>query len=255
MGLQAEHITFGYTQADILRNVDLQVEAGEILALLGPNGTGKTTLLKCAGRLLVPREGQTTVDGENIAQMSAKKRARYVGYVPQSTMDVFPGTVADTVLTGRMPYVDFRITRRDKDIAFSVIQQMGLEDLAFRNINRLSGGQRQRVFIARALAQEPRVLLLDEPTSSLDLKNQMMTLQIIRKVAKEKNLAVVISIHDLNLAAMFCDKVMILKESDVFAFGTPKTVITAENIEAVYGVHASVDYTQGVPHMRLLDQE
>ena len=255
MGLQAEHITFGYTQTDILRDVDLQVEAGEILALLGPNGTGKTTLLKCIGRLLLPRQGQTMVDGENIAQMSARKRARYVGYVPQSTMDVFPGTVADTVLTGRMPYVDFRMTKRDKNIAFSVIRQMGLEDLAFRSINRLSGGQRQRVFIARALAQEPRVLLLDEPTSSLDLKNQMMTLQIIRKVAREKNLAVVISIHDLNLAAMFCDKVMILKESDVFAFGTPKEVITAENIEAVYGVHASVDYDQGIPHMRLLDQE
>lgn len=256
MGLQVEQITFGYTQTtDIITEVGLRVKPGEMLALLGPNGTGKTTLLKCIGRVLSPRQGRTLVSGEDIAEMSARKRARYVGYVPQSTEAVFPGTVADTVLTGRMPYVDFRLTQHDKDVAFSVIEQMGLGELAFRSINRLSGGQRQRVFIARALAQEPRVLLLDEPTSSLDLKNQLTTLQIIRRLVRDKALAAVISIHDLNLASMFCDTVMILKGARVFAHGSPADVITAENIREVYGVKAAVDYDQRVPHMRLLDEE
>ncbi|MEA4892521.1 MAG: ABC transporter ATP-binding protein [Peptococcaceae bacterium] len=255
MGLLAEHITFGYTQTDILNDVGLEVKPGKLLALLGPNGTGKTTLLRCIGRILQPRAGHTLVDGEDIAAMSARKRARYIGYVPQSTALIFPGTVADTVLTGRMPYVDFRLTRRDKEIAFAVIGRLGLEGMAFNNINRLSGGERQRVFIARALAQEPRVLLLDEPTSSLDLKNQLSTLQILRRLVREKQLAAVISIHDLNLAAMFCDSVLMLKESGVFSWGSPGEVITEENIKKVYGVQAAVDYKQKVPHMRLLDVE
>jgi len=255
MGLQAEQITFGYTQVDVLTDISFKVEAGTILALLGPNGTGKTTLLKCIGAVHSPRRGKTLVDGEDIAEMSARKRARYIGYVPQNTAAVFPGTVIDTVLTGRMPYVDFKFTQHDKDVAFSVIHQMGLDDLTFRNINRLSGGQRQRVFIARALAQEPRALLLDEPTSSLDLKNQLTTLQLIRSLIREKHLAAVISIHDLNLAAMFCDTVMILNGASVFACGTPGEVITAENIRTVYGVKAAVDYEQQLPHMRLLDEE
>ncbi len=255
MGLQVEHVSFGYTQTDILADVSLTVEPGKMLALLGPNGTGKTTLLKCISRILEPRNGRTLIDGEDISKMSAKKRARYVGYVPQSAAMIFPSTVADTVLTGRMPYVDFQLTQQDKEIAFSVIERMGLEEMAFQSINRLSGGERQRVFIARALAQEPRVLLLDEPTSSLDLKNQLLTLQIIRQLVQERELAAVISIHDLNLAAMFCNSVLMLKDASVFSYGEPKKVISVEHIREVYGVETAVDYEQGIPHMRLLDSQ
>ena len=252
MSLRAEHITFGYSQKNILQNVGLEVQAGEMLALLGPNGTGKTTLLKCICRILEPKTGTTVIDGQDISPMSARKRAQFVGYVPQNTTMVFPGTVADTVMTGRMPYVGFRLSHRDKETAFSVLEQMDLHKFAFQTINQLSGGERQRVFIARALAQEPRVLLLDEPTSSLDLKNQLLTLQIIRKLVREKQLAAILSIHDLNLAAMFCDKILILRESAVFAYGECREVITEHNIESVYGVKTAVSMEGNVPHIRLL---
>lgn len=253
MGLVAEHISFSYGRNDVLTDVSLEVGAGEILALLGPNGTGKTTLLKCIGRVLEPREGRTLIDGEDISKMRIKKRARYVGYVPQSTAAAFPGTVVDTVLSGRMPYMGFGLTRRDQEIAFSVIRQMGLEAMAFKKISCLSGGERQRAFIARAIAQGPRVLLLDEPTSSLDLKNQLLTLQMIRQLVCRMGICAVVSIHDLNLAAMFCHSVMMLKGAAVFSYGSPEEVITPDHIREVYGVEASVDYEQEIPHMRLID--
>lgn len=255
MNMTVSSISYGYTrERQILDHISFTAHAGKILGLLGPNGTGKTTLLKCISHIYSPWEGTVEIDGRSLAAMSAKTRARYIGYVPQNTHSVFPIRVIDAVMMGRLPFVTSRIGAADKEVVFSILKQMKLEHFAFRNLNEMSGGERQRVFIARALAQEPKVLLLDEPTSSMDLKNQLTTLQLIRSLIREKHLAAVISIHDLNLAAMFCDTVMILNGTSVFACGTPGEVITAENIRTVYGVKAAVDYEQQLPHMRLLDE-
>ena len=176
-----------------------------------------------------------------------------MGYVPQSEHNVFSTEVLDTVMMGRIPFMRFAPSKTDRNVAFEILELMGLVPFAFRGMGELSGGERQRVLIARALAQEPKLLLLDEPTSSLDLKNQLLTLQIVRSLVKDKNLTVVMTLHDLNLAAMFCNEVLMLKGGNVFAHGDCKKVITTENVDCVYGVKTHISLPDGVPHTRLLD--
>lgn len=253
MIMTVSEITYGYTpDRKILDHVSMIINEGEILSLIGPNGTGKTTLLKCISHIIKPWEGRIEIDGIPIEGMSAKKRARYIGYVPQSTHSAFPIRVIDAVMMGRLPFTTSKITEKDKEIVFHILKQMELEPFAFRNINEMSGGERQRVYIARALAQEPKVLLLDEPTSSLDMKKQLFTLELIRKLVDEKQLAVVMSIHDLNLTAMFSDQVLMLNGSSVFAYGRPSSVLDEKKIRITYGVNTVVSQMNGETHIRLL---
>ena len=251
--LSAEHLIFGYRrERRILDDISLRVAPGEVLGLLGPNGTGKTTLIKCIAQLLRPQGGTIRVDDGNLATLSAGEIAKRIAYVPQYTNAAFGMTALQAVLMGRLPYAGHRYRAEDERIAFDVIARMDLTDFAFRNIHEMSGGERQRVFIARALAQETGVIILDEPTASLDLHNQLFILRTITEIARRENIAVLMTIHDLNLASLFCDTILMLKDTHVFAYGKAQEVLTEENIAAMYGVQTCVTVEDGAKHVRLL---
>ncbi|MDY6910807.1 MAG: ABC transporter ATP-binding protein [Chloroflexota bacterium] len=249
MRLELEGIRFGYNSVDILQDVCLTVEKGQVLSLVGPNGSGKTTLLKCINKILKPKRGTLLLEENDIARMGLKELAREIGYVPQSAPVTLPLTVFDTVLLGRKPYVNWRTGERDKEITFRMIELMELEHLAFRMFNELSGGEKQRVLMARAFAQEPQVLLLDEPTSNLDLRHQFDVLDLVIDMVKERELSAVMAIHDLNLASRFSDRIVMLKDGEIYAVGTSKKVLNAENIRVVYGVEAVIHKDSGRPYI------
>lgn len=251
MSLKVENISFRYGKRLILDDISFSVATGSVMALLGQNGTGKTTLLKALCNILEPFAGKSCVDGENLFEMPVGKRAKYVAYVPQHMGNIFPVRVVDAVMMGRMPFVRFNPGKEDKELVYELIEKMELERYAFTKITELSGGERQRVFIARALAQQPQILLLDEPTSSMDMKNQLHTMELVRQLAGEEQLTVVISIHDLNLAAMFCDQFLMLKDGKIFSLGSAEKVITEENIREVYGVSTKIMPIDGCRHMVL----
>jgi len=240
MRLEIKGVQFGYRSMPVLESVSLSAGEGEVLSLVGPNGSGKTTLLKCINRILKTKKGTVFVAGRDVSKVKVKELARLLGYVPQSTHNSFPLTVFDTVLLGRTPHVSFKVSERDKEIVFSVLTMMGLEEMAFRTFNELSAGEKQRVLLARSLAQEPQVLLLDEPTSNLDLKHQLETLDLISEVVKKKGLSAVMAIHDLNLASRFSDKIAMLKDGGIYAAGESGEVFSPENIREVYGVETRV---------------
>ena len=253
MRLHAAHLSFGYrAKRKILDDVSLSVAPGEVLGLLGPNGTGKTTLIKCIAQLLPTAQGSVHVDGTDLADLRPAEIAKMIAYVPQYTNAAFGMTALQAVLMGRLPYAGYRYRTEDERIAFAVIERMGLSDFAFRNIQEMSGGERQRVFIARALAQETGLIILDEPTASLDLYNQLFILRLITEIAKRENLAVLMTIHDLNLASLFCDTILMLRDTHVFAHGKAQEVLTEANIAAMYGVHTRVTVEDGAKHVRLL---
>ena len=251
MSLKVENISFRYGKRLILDDISFSVATGSVMALLGQNGTGKTTLLKSLCSILEPFAGKSCVDGENLFEMPVGTRAKYVAYVPQHMGNIFPVRVVDAVMMGRMPFVRFNPGKKDKELVYELIEKMELERYAFTKITELSGGERQRVFIARALAQQPQILLLDEPTSSMDMKNQLHTMEIVRQLSGEEQLTVVISIHDLNLAAMFCDQFLMLKDGKIFSLGSAEKVITEENIREVYGVSTEIMPIDGCRHMVL----
>lgn len=158
-------------------------------------------------------------------------------------------------MQGRIPYAGFSFSQHDKQIVLDVLQQFDLENYAFRKVNELSGGERQRVLIARAMAQNPQIIILDEPTSSLDLYNQLFILEIIKEMGKKQNLAVLMTMHDLNLASMFCDKLLMLKGGKVFAYGKSEDVLTVDNIKAVYNVQTAISIVDGCNHIRLVREK
>lgn len=253
MILEVEGLDFSYKKSrPVLSDISFGLESGEILGIVGPNGTGKTTLLKNINRLLKPQKGKITIEGKDAAKLSIKEIARLMAYVPQHSLSYFPMMVVDCVMMGRLPYSERSYGKKDKELVFSIIERMRLTDFAFRNIREISGGERQLVFIARAMAQQPKIIVLDEPTSSLDLKNQLFILRVISDMAKNENYSIIMTQHDLNLASMFCDKLLILKDSRIFACGDPQEILTSENIEAIYGVKTRISSEDGYKHVRLL---
>lgn len=249
MILEVKGVQFGYKSRLVLKDISLNVSGGEVLSLVGPNGSGKTTLLKCMNRILKTQKGTVFVAGRDVGKMKTKEMARAMGYVPQSANSSFPLTVFDTVLLGRTPHVTFKVNERDKEMVFSALTMMGLEAMAFRTFNELSGGERQKVLIARALAQEPEVLLLDEPTSNLDLRHQLEVLGTIASLVKGKGLLAVIAIHDLNLASRYSDSIVMLKDGVIYATGKAGEILNAANIREVYGVDATVNGDSGRPYV------
>ncbi|WP_027624011.1 ABC transporter ATP-binding protein [Clostridium lundense] len=254
MKLQVNKLGFSYEKTPILKNISFETNSGEITCLLGPNGTGKTTLLKCISRLITPSLGNVFVDGVLINKMKTKEISKLFSYVPQSTHSTFPISVIDIVLMGRVQSINFKVKEEDKQIVFNILEEMNLNNIAFKNINSLSGGERQRVFIAKAIAQQSPIILLDEPTSSLDMKNQLETLDIISSLAKEKNIMAIMSIHDLNIASMYADKIIMLKNCGVYASGNTEEVINEENIKQVYGVKAKVENRDEIRYTFLCKQ-
>ncbi|RLF43972.1 MAG: ABC transporter [Thermoplasmata archaeon] len=238
--IKVRNISFAYDSIEALKDVTFEVKK-EILGIIGPNGSGKTTLLKCIAGVL-KSEGAILIDDMQINMLDRKEIAKKMGVVPQATIITFPLTVLDIVLMGRNPYkkkLEF-ITEQDIKIAENAMKATGIYHLAHRLVTELSGGELQKVIIARALAQEPEILLLDEPTSHLDVSHQLEILGFIKKLAIEKELTVIAVFHDLNLAANFCDKLMLLNKGKIFAIGNVEEVITSENIRKVYNVNVEI---------------
>ncbi len=248
MRLQIRNLRFSYGSTEILRDINMGLNPSEVLGIVGPNGTGKSTLLRCIDRILIP-EGEVLLDGQEISGMSRVEIAKRIGYVPQSMTGVFPATVFDMVLLGRRPHLSWRSSEEDIDKVLEMLDLMDIKDLAMRNFNETSGGQQQKVLIARALAQDVDILLLDEPTSNLDIKHQLEVMEILTELSKTKGISVMMAIHDLNLASRYSDRIIMLNGGGIRDEGDPASVLTAENIRSVYGVDVVVRNEDGKPYM------
>lgn len=240
MKLVINKLSFSYRSTAALKDLELEVGLGEVLSIVGPNGSGKSTLLKCIDKILKPNQGAVLIDGKDVANMGLSELSKIMGYVPQNSTSTFPFTVFDVVLMGRRPHVRWSVSERDKKIVAEILEFLGIDKLAMRHLNELSGGEQQKVIIARALAQQPQILLLDEPTSNLDIKHQLEILSILRGLTQSKQHSIIVAMHDLNLASRFSDRMLMLKHGCIFAVGDPESVLTEENIELVYGVKSHV---------------
>jgi len=250
--LKAEGLKFSFGERLVLDGVDLTVQPGEVVALLGRNGAGKTTLLKMLNGLLTPARGTVMLGGRTLDELSLPERARRSAYVPQSITSAFPMRVIDVVLLGRRPYVTWRLSKGDIKIASDTLATLGLDAFAFRRFTELSGGERQQVVMAKALAQEASLLLLDEPTSDLDLNNQIGVMKRIRRVVDDMDQrAAVIVMHDLNAAAAYADRVVLLHEGRVESIGRPEEVLTEANLAKVFMVEASIDVAPADGRLRI----
>jgi iron complex transport system ATP-binding protein len=245
MKLKVQDIEFSYASVPILKDVCIELAASEMLSVVGPNGAGKSTLIRCIDKILKPQRGIILLDERDIKELRLMELAKKIGYIPQSVSQVFPATVFDAVLMGRRPHLGWRATEKDTDKVLETLHLLHIEDLAMREINELSGGQLQKVFIARALAQDPDVLLLDEPTSNLDIKHQLEVMSIIERIVKEKGISAIMAIHDLNLAARYADRIIMMNSGKIVSAGDPASVLTRDNIKRVYGVEANVNYNDG----------
>ena len=250
--LKLTDVTFGFgrqetaVQSPVLKNVSLTIAAGEVLGILGPNGSGKSTLLKILMRILVPQQGTIEWFGQPHDAFSQSDIARHVAYVPQETQQAFPFTINEMVLMGRYPHHNRTWGlgwegSQDRAVAMQAMRDLDVAHLGTRLITNVSGGERQRAVIARALAQEPEVLLLDEPTAFLDLHHQLDIARIMRRLNRERGLTVVLVSHDLNLASQYCDRLLLLREGEIVNVGSPEEVIARESLEPVYGCSVLVD--------------
>ncbi len=243
--LKIDSLTVAYGDKVVLRDISFQVQSGEILALIGPNGAGKSTLIRAATGVVPAQSGQVSVDGQDLAGLSPAQRARILAVVPQARQLGGAFSVEQAVMMGRTPYLNWlgQESEADKAAVRLALQQTCLDVFADRQIANLSGGEQQRVLLARALAQSTPVLLLDEPTNHLDLQHQTNLLSLVRNLAREKNLAVLMALHDLNLVSFFADQVALLVNGELRSLGTPKEVIRAEQISAAYRTPVEI-----VPH-------
>jgi iron complex transport system ATP-binding protein len=226
----------------VLQDLCLEAHSGQVLALVGPNGVGKSTLLRAMARLHKPRQGTVLLAERDVWRTSPKEVARQLALAPQSGRVGWPITVEEMVALARAPHRGWLLplTRRDRAAVRQAIEQTGLQHLRHRRLTELSGGERQRAVLARVLAQEPQVLLLDEPTSHLDLKYQSEILGRVQQLAHRHNLVVVVSLHDLNMAALYADRLALLSEGRLLAAGTPAEVLTPDRLSDVYGVEVVV---------------
>ncbi|MCW3998669.1 MAG: ABC transporter ATP-binding protein [Candidatus Bathyarchaeota archaeon] len=248
MNITVQDLTFKYRSTPTLTEVSLKLKETEVLGMVGPNGSGKTTLLKCLNKILEPQQGTILLDEQTIKKLNRLEVAKHVGYVPQSSAgDQESLLVFDMVLMGRRPHIAWQSSERDNEKTWEALKMLGIEQLAMRNFYELSGGEQQRVLIARSLAQEAKIILLDEPTSNLDIRHQLEVMELTRKLVAEQHLAAAIAIHDLNLAARFCDKIVMLKAGVIFAAGEAEEVLTAQNIRSVYDVEVAVNRFDRVP--------
>ena len=247
MRINVENLHFSYSEnSKVLHGIDLHVEESEIVCIVGPNGSGKSTLIKCMESLLKPKTGRVLLDGRYAGELTRMEIACMLGYVPQSTNQSFSTTVFDTVLMGRRPYSSWHSSEEDIDTVIELLSRMELEDIALHDFNHLSGGQQQRVLIARALAQDPKALLLDEPTSALDIAYQMEVMDIIKALVAEKQISVVMIVHDLNLASRYADRIVMLNKGKIVSEGSPEQVFTKRTLAEVYGIDAIVQKNDGI---------
>jgi iron complex transport system ATP-binding protein len=234
MKLKVAGLSFAYNNHPVLEDISFTLEPGMVMCVLGVNGAGKSTLLKCINRILKPRKGAVFIGDEDLHSMNGDDIAQKIGYVPQrhpdNRLNVF-----ESILLGRRPHIGWKVTMQDYEIVERIIHDIGIEDLAMRPVYNLSGGELQKVVIARALAQSPAILLLDEPTSNLDLKNQMEVMRLVRRIVNDQGLSAVIAIHDLNIAIRFADIFLFLKDHKIYSL-FDRDKLTEGTIREVYGV-------------------
>ncbi len=249
-----DDLEFSYSdEVVVLSGISLSIKNPQLISIIGPNGVGKSTLIHCLNKILSPTKGTVMIDGKAVKEYETKELARKVGYVPYAASDTFPMTVVDTILMGRNPHRHWKSLKDDLKVAREVMEMMDITHLALRPFNELSAGQHQRVMLARGLAQEPEILLLDEPTANLDIKHQMDVIRLLKELSVSRKIVVVMISHDLNLAAKYSDNIVMLANKKVFAVGSPEEVITPENVKAVYDVDCEVITSEGRPFMIIKD--
>ena len=242
MVLDISSLSFNFGSKNILADIDLSIKNNGIVGIIGPNGSGKSTLLKCIYRVLKPKTGTIFIDGKNINDYQFKETAKKMAVVAQHNDTHFDFNVLEMVLIGRSPHKKFmeRDSAEDIELAYKALEQVNMKDFAGRNFSSLSGGEKQRIILARALVQNTDCLILDEPTNHLDIKHQLHFMSL----AKDLKITVISAIHDLNIAAMYCDKIYALKEGQIIASGSVNEVITEEVIKTLYDVEAKIIYDE-----------
>ena len=256
ISLQIEQVYFSYLDGLVLHNIDLSIKAGKMVGLLGPNGSGKTTLLKLASGILKPAQGEIRLNGHSISQLSRKFIARNIAVVPQQFHIPFAFTTGEVVMLGRTPFLRPLVeeSETDRRLVNNALELVGIKELAQRRFDELSGGERQKVILAMALAQQPKLLLLDEPTVHLDIAHQMEILELVRSLNMGQGLSIIAAMHDLNLAALYFDRLILLKEGKIWADGTPNQVLTEPIISEVFSASVRVEQhpVTGAPHIVIM---
>ena len=258
-GLNISRVDFAYFGATVLHGVSLSVAPGEMVGLLGPNGSGKTTLIKLAGGVLKAGTGEVRLGDSNMASLKRKAIAREVAVVPQQFHIPYAFTTLDVVMLGRFPFMSSWSgeSSADKQAARNAMSLVGLDYLVESRFDELSGGEKQKVVLAMALAQQPKLLLLDEPTLHLDINHQIEILELVRRLNKTQKITVLAAMHDLNLAALYFDRLVVLKNGSIVAEGTPSQVLTEKTIADVFGAAVKVETepATGLPHIKILKHQ
>lgn len=240
--INVEGLCFSYDKRrEVLKEISISIKEGEIVSLLGPNGSGKTTLLKCINSIFAPTKGNIYFNGDNVLKMKRNTVAKNISYIPQEHKNSFPYKVIDVVLLGRAPYIGLfsQPKREDMKKCYDVLNFLGMEHLSERIYTQLSGGEKKLCLIARALTTEAKALLLDEPTTHLDIRHEAEVLNCIKELTKNKKLTVIMTLHNPNLAGLVSDKIILLKDGKIISEGPPKETITEENIKNVYSCDVS----------------
>lgn len=236
--IEIKNISYSYTEEAVLKDISFNVLPGECVAILGNNGSGKSTLITCLNRIRTPKHGELYIDKQDVLKMGRLEIARCISYVAQNS-ESSQMTVFDSVLLGRKPYIKWSVSPEDIELCDYMIDQVGMSKSKLKYINQLSGGELQKVMLARAFVQEPKLLLLDEPTSNLDPKNQYEMLKLVHDMVRDRNICALIVIHDLNLALRYCDKFLFIKDGYVYRYGD-QSIITEDIISAVYGIESTI---------------
>lgn len=245
MTFSAEHISHSYRGKAVLSDISFSIEPGELMTIMGPNGVGKTTLLKSIVGILPGSVERLSLNGKDVTSVTPREKAKLISYVPQRS-HVSGSTVFESVLLGRRPYLTWDVSEEDLDIVDSIISAIGLEELSEKKVDSISGGEYQLVQIARALVQDPRVILLDEPTNNLDVANQENVLKVLREMIAERGLCAIMTNHDINLSIRHSDRLMMLKSGRIYAEGG-KGIVTSQAIRDVYGMDVTVEEVRGNP--------
>ena len=247
--ITVDDLHFGYKSSEVLKGVNFKLDEPQLVSIIGPNGVGKSTFVQCLNKILKVKQGTVYYNEHSLEDLTIKNLSKVVGYVPCATGSSFPITVIDAVMLGRHPHATLGSQKRDLEISYRTLDQLGISEFAMRHLNELSAGQLQKVMLAKGLAQEPRILILDEPTANLDIRHQMNVTRMLFKLAHESGIIIIMICHDLNIASKYSDQIFMMYKGLIYAAGPPEEVITEENIREVYGVKSKVIMDEGRPHV------